>query len=56
MEYACEIIGLVERFGPKTAVDQLTIRVPMGMLYGFLGVRGHLSALDSGRTDRRAPE
>ncbi len=40
MEYACEIIGLVKKFGPKTAVDQLTIRVPTGMLYGFLGVNG----------------
>ena len=40
MNYACEIIGLVKRFGPKTAVDQLTIRVPTGMLYGFLGVNG----------------
>ena len=40
MEYACEIIGLVKRFGAKTAVDQLTLRVPTGMLYGFLGVNG----------------
>ena len=40
MEYACEIIGLVKRFGPKTAVDGLSLRVPVGMLYGFLGVNG----------------
>ena len=40
MEYACEINGLVKRFGPKTAVDQLSLRVPTGMLYGFLGVNG----------------
>ena len=40
MEYACEIIGLVKKFGPKTAVDQLSLRVPTGMLYGFLGVNG----------------
>jgi ABC-2 type transport system ATP-binding protein len=40
MEYACEINGLVKRFGPKTAVDQLSLRVPSGMLYGFLGVNG----------------
>jgi ABC-2 type transport system ATP-binding protein len=40
MEYACEIIGLVKRFGPKTAVDQLSFKVPTGMLYGFLGVNG----------------
>lgn len=40
MEYACEIIGLVKRFGAKTAVDQLSFKVPAGMLYGFLGVNG----------------
>ena len=40
MEHACEITGLVKRFGPKTAVDGLTLRVPVGMLYGFLGVNG----------------
>ncbi len=44
MEYACEIIGLVKRFGPKTAVDQLSLKVPTGMLYGFLGVNGALMA------------
>jgi ABC-2 type transport system ATP-binding protein len=40
VDYACEITGLVKRFGPKTAVDGLTLRVPVGMLYGFLGVNG----------------
>ena len=40
MEYACEITGLVKRFGNKTAVDGLSLRVPTGMLYGFLGVNG----------------
>jgi ABC-2 type transport system ATP-binding protein len=40
VEYACEIIGLVKRFGAKTAVDQLSFQVPAGMLYGFLGVNG----------------
>jgi len=40
MECACEIIGLVKRFGPKVAVDQLSFKVPAGMLYGFLGVNG----------------
>ena len=40
MEYACEITGLVKRFGDKTAVDGLSLRVPTGMLYGFLGVNG----------------
>jgi ABC-2 type transport system ATP-binding protein len=40
MEHACEIIGLVKRFGPKTAVNQLSLQIPVGMLYGFLGVNG----------------
>ncbi len=40
MEHACEIIGLVKRFGSKVAVDQLSFCVPAGMLYGFLGVNG----------------
>ena len=40
MEYACEITGLIKRFGPKTAVDQLSLKIPTGMLYGFLGVNG----------------
>ena len=40
MEHACEIIGLVKRFGPKVAVDRITFRVPTGMLFGFLGVNG----------------
>jgi ABC-2 type transport system ATP-binding protein len=40
MENACEVTGLVKRFGPKTAVDHLSLSVPKGMLYGFLGVNG----------------
>jgi ABC-2 type transport system ATP-binding protein len=40
VDYACEITGLVKRFGTKTAVDGLSLRVPAGMLYGFLGVNG----------------
>jgi ABC-2 type transport system ATP-binding protein len=40
MENACEISGLVKCFGTKTAVDRLSLQVPMGMLYGFLGVNG----------------
>ena len=40
VEYACEITGLVKHFGNKTAVDGLSLRVPTGMLYGFLGVNG----------------
>jgi ABC-2 type transport system ATP-binding protein len=40
MEQACEIVGLVKRFGSKVAVDGLSLTVPPGMLYGFLGVNG----------------
>jgi ABC-2 type transport system ATP-binding protein len=40
MEHACEITGLVKRFGPKVAVDGLNLTIPGGMLYGFLGVNG----------------
>jgi ABC-2 type transport system ATP-binding protein len=40
VENACEITGLVKRFGPKVAVDRLSLTVPAGMLYGFLGVNG----------------
>jgi ABC-2 type transport system ATP-binding protein len=40
VDYACEITGLVKKFGAKTAVDGLSFRVPAGMLYGFLGVNG----------------
>jgi ABC-2 type transport system ATP-binding protein len=40
VEYACQIVGLVKRFGSKTAVDGLSLKIPAGMLYGFLGVNG----------------
>jgi ABC-2 type transport system ATP-binding protein len=40
MENACEITGLIKRFGKKAAVDGLSLTVPAGMLYGFLGVNG----------------
>jgi ABC-2 type transport system ATP-binding protein len=40
MAPACEIIGLVKRFHGKVAVDGLSLTVPAGMLYGFLGVNG----------------
>ena len=37
---ACAIRGLVKRFGGTTAVDNLSFRVPAGMLYAFLGPNG----------------
>ncbi len=32
--------GLVKRYGPRAAVDGLDLRVPRGMVYGFLGPNG----------------
>jgi ABC-2 type transport system ATP-binding protein len=40
LEYAIETDGLVRRFGAFTAVDGLTLRIPKGELYGFLGLNG----------------
>jgi ABC-2 type transport system ATP-binding protein len=37
-EYAIETDGLTRRFGGFTAVDGVTLRVPKGQLYGFLGL------------------
>jgi ABC-2 type transport system ATP-binding protein len=39
-EYAIETDGLTRRFGEFTAVDRVTIKVPKGELYGFLGLNG----------------
>ena len=39
-EYAIEAEGLTRRFGTKTAVDGVDLRIPKGMLYGFLGLNG----------------
>ncbi|MEO8481979.1 MAG: ABC transporter ATP-binding protein [Acidobacteriota bacterium] len=38
--YAVETQGLTRRFGTFTAVDGVTLRVPKGQLYGFLGLNG----------------
>ncbi len=40
IEYAIETDGLVRRFGDFTAVDGVTLRIPKGHLYGFLGLNG----------------
>jgi ABC-2 type transport system ATP-binding protein len=40
MEYAIETDGLTRRFGAFTAVDRVTVRIPKGQLYGFLGLNG----------------
>src|SRR6202035_1149513 len=39
-EYAIETNGLTRRFGELTAVDRVTLAIPKGQLYGFLGLNG----------------
>jgi ABC-2 type transport system ATP-binding protein len=40
IEYAIEMDGLTRRFGAFTAVEDLSLRIPKGCLYGFLGLNG----------------
>ena len=37
---AVMIEGLTKRFGPKVAVDNLTMWVPRGSMFGFVGPNG----------------
>ncbi|WP_298770149.1 ABC transporter ATP-binding protein [uncultured Shewanella sp.] len=39
-EYAIQAKGLTRKFGDFTAVDNLSINVPRGKIYGFLGPNG----------------
>lgn len=39
-ELAIDVHGLVKRFGRKTAVDGVDIRMPRGQVWGFLGPNG----------------
>jgi ABC-2 type transport system ATP-binding protein len=39
-EFAVELDGLTRRFGAFTAVDHVTLKIPRGRLYGFLGLNG----------------
>jgi ABC-2 type transport system ATP-binding protein len=39
-EYAIETGGLSRRFGDFVAVDSVTLKIPKGQLYGFLGLNG----------------
>jgi ABC-2 type transport system ATP-binding protein len=39
-DFAVEMDGLTRRFGEFTAVDGVTLRIPKGRLYGFLGLNG----------------
>ena len=39
-DYAVETNGLTRRFGSFVAVDHITLKIPKGKLYGFLGLNG----------------
>ena len=39
-DYAVELDGLTRRFGDFVAVDHVTLSIPKGRLYGFLGLNG----------------
>ena len=38
--YAVEMDGITRRFGNFVAVDRVTLKIPKGRLYGFLGLNG----------------
>jgi ABC-2 type transport system ATP-binding protein len=38
--FAAEITQVTKRFGQKLAVDQLSLKVPQGSIYGFIGPNG----------------
>ncbi|TMD19605.1 MAG: ABC transporter ATP-binding protein, partial [Chloroflexi bacterium] len=35
--YAVEVEGVAKRFGPITALDKVTLRIPRGEVFGLLG-------------------
>ena len=37
---AIDVEGLTKRFGDKTVVDNFSMQVPRGPIYGFLGPNG----------------
>jgi ABC-2 type transport system ATP-binding protein len=39
-DFAVEMQGLTRRFGDFVAVDQVSLQIPKGHLYGFLGLNG----------------
>jgi ABC-2 type transport system ATP-binding protein len=39
-DFAVEMDGITRRFGDFVAVDNVTLRIPKGHLYGFLGLNG----------------
>jgi ABC-type multidrug transport system ATPase subunit len=38
--YVIETVGLTKRFGERTAVDRVELRVPRGSAFGYLGPTG----------------
>ncbi|MDR3424880.1 MAG: ABC transporter ATP-binding protein [Alphaproteobacteria bacterium] len=38
--FAIDVRGLTKRYGDKTVVDHVSLRVPRGKIYGFLGPNG----------------
>ena len=40
MDPALKLEGVTKRFGSFTAVDDLSLTVPKGCIYGFLGQNG----------------
>ena len=39
-DYVIEVDKLSKQFGDFTAVDNLTMKIPRGYVYGFLGPNG----------------
>lgn len=39
-QYAIETSGLTKRFGKQVAVDDLSLKVPVGSVFAFLGRNG----------------
>src|SRR5579862_6472906 len=39
-DFAIETVGLTRRFGDFVALDHVTLQIPKGHLYGFLGLNG----------------
>jgi len=39
-EFAVETTGLTKRFGRRTVVDHVDLRVPRGSAFGYLGPNG----------------
>ncbi|MDN5313596.1 MAG: drug efflux transport system ATP-binding protein [Thermoanaerobacteraceae bacterium] len=40
MDYAVELNGITKKYGHLTAVDNLSLKIPAGSIFGFLGPNG----------------